>query len=159
MDIKDLAFAAVLITLGISFGYKCVIATFVGRSSYWSGFLPVGIVSPLFIHLPAGKNSLIKPVQGWWVHVLLGPIFFLCSLLCLASGADLVGLPGTQTVNFIMTFGREDVPPAITFSKGEGFKFPIVKRVQTALFKAVTKPVLEEQAERDNASIKQQMSK
>lgn len=154
MDMKDIALATLLIALGISFAYKCLLAAFFGRTSYWAGFLPIGIISPFFIHLPAGKNSLIKPVHGWWVHVIFAPLFFLCSLLLLASGADLVGLPGTQSVNYLMTFGREDVPPAITFSKGVGFKFPIAKRVQTALFKLITQPVLEQEAEKDNASTK-----
>jgi hypothetical protein len=133
----------VLMVLGLSFLYKCAVALFFGKTSYWEGFLPFTIVSPLLIHLPAGEKSLIKTAHAWWVHVTLGPIFFFVSLLCLASGADQLGLPGTESVNYVLTLGREDVPPAVIYDRGTGYKFPIFKKAADTIYKGLTSPVVE----------------
>jgi hypothetical protein len=135
--------AILCLVLGISFAYKCILAVFFGKVTYWEGFLPISLISPLFIHLPPGKNSLIKTLQSWWVHITAGPIFFLISLVLLATGADQMGMPGTDSINTILTLGRNDVPPAITYSKESGYKFPIFVQASDAIFKVLTKPVFE----------------
>lgn len=134
---------AALLLLGISFAYKCILAVFFGRTSYWEGFLPISIISPFFIHLPPGKRSLIKTAHAWWVHVTLGPVFFFVALLCLAAGADQLGLPGTESINYVLSLGRKDVPPAIVYEKESGYKFPILQKAGEAIYRGLTSPVVE----------------
>jgi hypothetical protein len=144
----DTLIAVLLIALGISFAYKTVLAVFFGKVTYWAGFLPIGLISPLFVHLPAGKNSLIKTEQSWWVHITAGPIFLICSMGLLASGVDQLGGPGTETINTVLTLGRTDVPPAITYNRMDGYRFPIVGKAGETIFKALTAPVLKDQEEK-----------
>lgn len=141
MDIKDILVATIFIALGLSFGYKAIEATFFGRTWYWTGFFLFGLVSPFFIHWPPGKRSLIKKIQGWWIHITLGPAFFLCALLFTASGAEKLGFNSAEIINYVLTLGRENAPSAITYSKESGYKFPILPRMQAALFKLISSPV------------------
>ncbi|MBI4533171.1 MAG: hypothetical protein HY711_04415 [Candidatus Melainabacteria bacterium] len=140
--------ASVLIVVGLSFTYKAVLAIFWGRTVYWHGFLPITLISPFLIHLPPGKNSLIKTAQCWWVHVILGPIFFFVAMALLVTGTDTLGLPGAETVNYIMTFGRTNVPAAIVYDKHTGYKFPIVGRAGKTIFKLLTNPVPEKEEDK-----------
>ncbi len=136
----------VLILLGVSFAFKFVRACVLGKLDYWSGFLPFSIISPFFVHtvappppLPShakvkdkladkGKRSLVKEVSGIWIHTVVGPIFLVVSVLLLTAGFDLVGLPGSDTLNFIMNGGNPTAPRAVVYDKRYTFKFPILER-------------------------------
>ncbi len=122
-----------VLVLGCSFAYKCFQAAVLGKMTYWSGFLPLSVFSPLFTHLPAAKNSLVKETSGLWVHLLMGPIFFIISILMLCAGADLVGLPGTDSLNYIINGGDQDAPLAVTYDKRYTFRFPFLVRAGTKL--------------------------
>jgi len=138
---NDTLIAIVCIVFGLSFAYKAAVAIFLGRTLYWAGFLPITVFSPFFCHLPPGKNSLVKENRAWYVHVLLGPIFLLTSLFLLATGSDIFGLPGTQTLNQLLTLGKHDVPPAIVYEKGTGYKFPILVKAGDTIYKFLTSPL------------------
>lgn len=140
-----------LLLLGASFIYKAVLAIFWGRTRYWHGFVPISIISPLFIHLPASERSPIKTTHQWWVHILLGPIFLFLGLGCLASGADLLGWEGTKSVNRMLTLGQEHVKdkdgkiravkPLIVFDREKGYSFPMVKRLKKHFVGIFNKPI------------------
>jgi hypothetical protein len=135
-----------LILVGLSFCYKFFLASVLGRVSYWAGFLPLTIVSPFMIHLPAGKKSLIKRTHGLWVHIVLGPAFLCCAVLSLAAGADLAGLPGVDTLNWILNGGDYSKPQAVRFSHvNYALSFPILTRAGARLSKSIDKFQLPEQ--------------
>ncbi len=144
MNIQEVAVGIVLLALAISFSIKCVEAVFFGRTWFWTGFLPAGIVSPFLLHWSPGEKSLFKKIHSWWIHLLLGPAFFLCALCCFSIGMDKFGFDGTGMVNSVLTVSwlpntsHRTVEPAITYSKEEGYKFPILGRISTAVFKLLT---------------------
>lgn len=117
-----------LLVLGVSFVYKGWSAAVLGRCYYWSGFLPITLISPWMIHFPPGENSLIKKREGLLCHMLIGPLFFLTAMFCLLFGADFVGLPGSDTVNFILAGGDRSKPAAIIYSPPANYRWPIVAR-------------------------------
>jgi hypothetical protein len=125
---QSIAFGVLLIIVGASFGYKTWQALIRGRMLVWHGFLPFTIVSPFLTHLPPGKNSLVKWKEAMWVHVIFGPVFFIVMVLCIGAGIDFVGLPGTQTLNDLLTGNKAGAPPAIVFSKRTGYQFPFIPR-------------------------------
>jgi len=84
----SLAVGILLMAVGVSFFYKAVIALIKGRTEYWTGFLPLTIISPFLIHLPGGTNSLIKYAEGMWVVAVMAPIFIVLSVLCSLAGAE-----------------------------------------------------------------------
>ncbi len=143
-----------LLALGGSFFYKAFLALFWGRTRYWHGFLPISLVSPIFLHLPSSERSPVKTTHQWWVHILLGPLFLFLGLGCLASGADLLGMPGTPTVNSILTLGQENVVgkdgktrrvrPLIVFDKDRGYSFPLFKRLRKRFVQVFNQPVVKE---------------
>ncbi len=137
------------LVLGVSFFWKSIQAVLFGKLAYWEGFLPITLISPLFIHLPAGKKSLIKTTQQWWIHLTAGPLFFVISLCLLAAGADGLGLPGTDYINMALTMGRTDVPKAITYDREKGYSFPIFSNAGTTLVKMMSAPVLQDQEAKD----------
>ena len=149
MDITNILIAVVFLALGISFLWKFVLAVFFGRTKVWSGFLPATIISPFFIHLPSSEKSLIKTTHNAWVQIVMAPAFLLCSLIFLATGADRMGLPGTASINYILTLGRPGQPAAIEYSPGSGYHFPIVGRIGKAVYTFLTKSVLEDVKEKD----------
>jgi hypothetical protein len=59
----------------------------------------------------------------------------------MVSGADYIGLPGTQFMNFVLTCGRSDIPPAITYQPPFTYKFPILKKARRTLLKLVTSDI------------------
>jgi hypothetical protein len=144
MDFKSIAIGIFLILLGLSYGYRCFLAMFFGQISYWQGFLPFTLVSPLFIHFPAGKRSLIKTTTQWWVHVICGPAFLLLSTACLATGADQLGLPGSAAINYVLTFGGRAKSDTITYSKESGYRFPIFNTVKKVFDDWESKPMIPE---------------
>jgi len=149
MNIIDILIAVALIALGISFAWKFVLAAFFGRTKVWSGFLPITIVSPFFIHLPSSEKSMIKTTHNAWVQIFLAPAFILCSLICLATGADRLGMPGTAMINYVLTLGKPGQPAAIEYNPGTGYSFPIVPRTMKAIYTVLTKSVLEEKKGKD----------
>ena len=127
----------VIIILGGSFAWKCYRAVVQGKLTYWQGFLPLSIISPLLVHIKAKENTLLKDTTGLWVHLLMGPLFFVLSILFLAVGADLVGFAGTDTLNLILGGGNPTAPPVIVYSKNYTFRFPIFVRVANKFRKSV----------------------
>jgi len=123
-----IAIGVALIILGGSFCYKAWNAVVLGRIHYWSGFLPFTLVSPWFIHLPPGERSLIKVKQGLLCHMFVGPLFFLTAIPLLVVGFDLCGLPGTKTINWVVTGGDTSKPAAITYSPPLTYNFPMAVR-------------------------------
>jgi|AGTN01.1.fsa_nt_gi hypothetical protein len=122
------AFGLLAAALGFSFLYKGWNALVLGRIHYWSGFLPLTLLSPFLIHLPTGKNSLIKTKEGLVSHMLVGPMFFLAALPLLVLGADLLGLGGTSFANQVLNIGSATKAPAIVYSPPIHYDFPIVSR-------------------------------
>lgn len=136
---------ALVFALGASFAWKCFQAAFNGKTEFWSGlehygmlFVPITMLTPLFCHLPHGPKSLIKTKQESYIHLLYGPVFFLLSLMCLTAGADQMGLPGSASMNMVLTCGRHDVPPAITYSPPFTYRFPILKKARKTIVRTLT---------------------
>ena len=149
-SIGHVLFGLFLIVLGISFGWKFIQASFLGKVNYWGGiekvhwlFHPITIfVTPIFVHTPPSAKNLIKTRQAGYVHLFWGPIFFLTSLMLLVSGADFLGLPGTSAMNFVLTCGRSDIPPAITYQPPFTYKFPILKKARKTVIRLLTADIL-----------------
>jgi hypothetical protein len=131
--------------LGLSFAYRFYRACILGKVNYWAGFLPITIVSPFLFHAvpppsPApgkrstgihpvtGKRSLIREAAGLWVHLIMGPLFLILSVLFLSAGCDLMGLPGTDTLNYVLNGGNKLAPMAVTYDKRYTFQFPLFVR-------------------------------
>jgi len=127
----------VLMILGGSFAWKSIRAAVQGKLTYWSGFLPITVLSPFFVHSKAKDGTLIKDATGLWVHFLMGPVFLVLSALFIAIGADLAGFPGTDTLNLIIGGGNPTAPPAIVYNKNYNFRFPIFSRVGHKLLQSL----------------------
>lgn len=123
-DHIKLLVGAIVLVLSGSFMYKAYVAGILGRTYIWTGFLPLTVVSPFILHLPPGKRSLVKQVEGMWVHMLMGPIFFVIALVGFTAGADLMGWPGTDMANKLLTMGQADKQPAIVYT-GKAASTPI----------------------------------
>jgi hypothetical protein len=140
--------------LGISFAYRFYRACVLGKVNYWTGFLPITIISPLLIHgLPPSaqppkkqsssknaaptKRTLIRETSGIWVHFVIAPIFLIFSILFLTAGSDLMGLPGTETLNYLLNGGNPLAPIAVTYDKRYTFQFPILVRAMKKFGKNV----------------------
>ncbi len=130
----DFVVGLLLIAIGFSFCWKCFQAMVKGKMKYWDGFLPFTLISPFTMHLPTSKRSLAKETEGLWIHMLMGPLFMFCAILCLAAGADLVNLPGTSTVNLVLNGGKAG-SDAITFDKHSGYRFPIINKAKPVFAK------------------------
>lgn len=131
----------ILILLGLSFCYKFWTAAVTGRCYYWSGFLPLTIISPWFIHLPPGKNSLIKQREGMLCHIIIGPLFFVSAVFCLMLGCDLVGLPGSKAVNIVLSGGDETKPATVVWEPGRGYRFPVMGKASKKIKKIFNKQI------------------
>ncbi|MBX9688748.1 MAG: hypothetical protein K2X27_18720 [Candidatus Obscuribacterales bacterium] len=165
MPILHTVAGILLMALGLSYGYKFFIASLMGKVNYWAGleafgvwnlfswiFIPMTIlVTPLFVHTAPKETNLIKSRTAGWVHLFWGPVFFMLSLLFLVSGADFLGLPGTQFMNLVLTGGRPDVPPAITYQPPFTYKFPILKRARKTVFKILTADIKRDKSKSLNA--------
>jgi hypothetical protein len=136
-----------LFCLGISFGWKFFQAAFLGKLTYWSGlekfgflFIPITfMLSPLLVHLPYDpKKSLIQEKQQMWIHLVWAPAFSVCALMCMTSGADLMGLPGSTCLNTVLTLGRSDVPACIVYTPPFSYKFPFVRKATKTILRALT---------------------
>lgn len=115
--------------LGMSFLYKGWLGCVLGRFTYWAGFLPFTMISPWCTHLPPGKRSLVKTKEGMLAHIFFGPSFFLCGILCLCAGADLMHLPGTKTLNLVLNGGDTTKTEAVSFDDVTGrYRFPLLDR-------------------------------
>jgi len=125
----------VVFLIGCSFAYKFVRACVFGKFDYWAGFLPISIFSPLFVHAPPpkGKRTLVRETSGLWVHLFIGPLFLVLSILAITAGCDLMGLSGTDTLNYILTGGNRMAPLAVTYDKRFTFQFPFLVRTAKRL--------------------------
>lgn len=132
----------VLMILGGSFAWKCYRALVQGKLTYWQGFLPFSIISPLLVHTKVKEGTLLKDTTGLWVHLLMGPVFFILSTLFLAIGADLAGFPGTDTLNLILGCGNPTAPPAIVYNKNYSFSFPIFVRAAHKFEKSINTVII-----------------
>jgi hypothetical protein len=136
----QIALGVLVIVLGGSFAYKFFLACVLGKVSYWHGFLPITIVSPLLTHLPSGEKSLVKKTQGIWVHIVMSPIFLICMVLCFAVGTDLTGLPGVQTLNWVLNGCDDSKPAAVQFSHSSyALKFPLLVKAGVHIGKIIDK--------------------
>jgi hypothetical protein len=155
-----------ILVLGLSFTWKFIQAAFLGKVTYWTGlekfgflFAPLTLfISPMLCHLPYDpKKSLIQERQQLWVHLIFGPVFFISSLMCLTSGFDLLGLPGSTSLNTILTLGRHDIPQCIVYTPPAGtnlignYRFPFVKKATKVVLKALTIKVPEDKKNSYNA--------
>ncbi len=124
--------------VGFSFIWKGWLASVLGRFTYWSGFLPFTIISPWLVHLPQGKRSLIKTKEGMLAHMVMGPSFFLCAVLCICAGADLVGWPGTKTLNLVINGMDSTKPTSVSFNENNGrYDFPLLTRASKKFYHQV----------------------
>jgi len=130
----SLAAGLVLMLLGISFFYKAAIAVLRGSMPYWAGFLPLTIISPFLIHLPPGKNSLVKTTDGMWIPTVMAPLFFSVGFFCFLAGAEYAGLPAVEATNTALSGGKVG-KPLLTFNKSSGFAFPLLARSSPQLNK------------------------
>lgn len=155
-----------LFVLGISFAWKFYNAAFLGKVVYWSGlekfgfaFMPITVfLSPMICHLPYDKkNSLIHTRQELWVHLVFGPVFFVSALMCMTSGSDAMGIPGSTSLNTVLTVGRHDVPACIVYTPPGttqfigSYKFPFVRKATKTILKALTIKVPEDKKNSYNA--------
>ncbi|MBY0358945.1 MAG: hypothetical protein K2W82_13150 [Candidatus Obscuribacterales bacterium] len=137
---------AVVFIIGAIYAYKFFQAAIFGKVNYWAGLEQFGwyfaplttFITPLFCFTPDNGKSLIRTRHAAWVHLLWSPVFFLLGLAFMVAGADFMGLPGSSAMNAILTLGRNDVPPAITYAPPFSYKFPFLKKVRKSLFKLVT---------------------
>lgn len=130
----------VIVLIGCSFTYKFYLASIQGKCAYWTGFLPLTVISPWLIHIPnMSKRSLTKEAQGLWVHLLMGPIFLICAILCFAAGTEIMGLPGIQTLNWVLAGGSPTRAPAVAFDTRNGFRFPFLLRSKDTLGTRISK--------------------
>lgn len=155
-----------ILVLGLSFAWKFYQAAFLGRVAYWTGlekfgflFAPITLfISPMLCHLPYDpERSLIQERQQLWVHLFFGPVFFVSALMCMTSGFDLMNLPGSQSLNTILTLGRRDIPQCIVYTPpGEKqligqYKFPFVKKATKIVLRALVTKVPEDKKNSYNA--------
>ncbi|CAN5407721.1 hypothetical protein BH10CYA1_BH10CYA1_01160 [soil metagenome] len=156
----SLAVGIVLMALGVSFFYKAVIALVKGRMEYWTGFLPLTMISPFLIHLPGSKNSLIKFAEGMWVVAAMAPLFAVLSVLCTLSGAEFAGMPAVENMNYALHGGTEGTA-VIAFSKTHGFAFPLLAHTSPALKRFFNSSInldpKQELTPRNTESLQQQM--
>jgi hypothetical protein len=143
--IAKIAIGLVIFLLGLSFAWKGWTGCVLGRFNYWSGFLPITMISPWLTHLPKGERSLVKTREGMLAHVFLGPSFFFCSVLFLCAGADLLGLPGTNTLNSVINGFDNNKPVAVSFDSTSGrYTFPLLTKAGGTLYKKFFKTKIDE---------------
>jgi hypothetical protein len=137
----SLVVGILLMLLGSSFLYKAAMAGTRGTMQYWSGFLPLSLISPFVLHLPASKNSLVKRAEGLWVYLLMAPLFGFTAFFCLMAGAEFAGMPAVNTFNQAVHGGRAGAP-VILFSASKGFSFPVLGSTPVSnLMKALNIPI------------------
>jgi hypothetical protein len=136
----ELVIGIVLVLLGISFAYKTYLASVLGKCYYWTGFLPLTVISPWVCHLPpASKRSLTKTAHGLWVHFFMGPIYLVCTVLCFVAGAEFLGLPGVSSLNYVLVGGNLGKAACVAFNKHTGFRFPFLERSRDTMAKRIEK--------------------
>lgn len=161
-----LVVGALLVVIGASFVYKSFLASYHGKVRFWTGlenfgmlFVPITWLTPYVIHLPSSDKSLIVERRSLFHHLLYGPFFLVAALMCITSGSDLMGLPGSKIMNTVLTFGRKTmpqydsvtgitrevpIPPAIVYTPpvGDGwigsYKFPLIKRARLTILRTLT---------------------
>lgn len=147
-DMPDSAWifiGVMLIILGCSFLYKGWQGAILGRAWYWQGFLPFTLMSPWFIHIPPKEpeKTLIRKKEGILCHLIIGPMMFMTAIPLLLVGSDLVGLPGTDTANTILSGGDPAKPSSIIYTPRLTYRLPILGRIGKQLSKVVESQVSE----------------
>ncbi len=134
MEQLGIGLGVVLMLLGLGYLFKAYVAIAQGRFWYWSGFLPLTIISPWLIFNPPDDrkaNAIAKVKDTIFAPIFFGPVFTILSVLCLSAGGDLANLPGTATTNKVLTSWTSDKTPVIVFDKKHyKMQFPAV--VKTA---------------------------
>ncbi len=134
MEQLGIGLGVFLMLLGLGYLFKAYVAIAQGRIWYWSGFLPLTIISPWLIFNPPDErkaNSVAKVKDAIWAPVFFGPVFVILSVMCLSAGADLSNLPGTATTNKVLTSWTSDKTPVIVFDK-KHYKMQFPAAVKTA---------------------------
>lgn len=143
---SPLLIGLILFALGLSFGWKFLQAILHGELRYWAGLEPFGIffapitylITPLLIHLPSGKDSLIKTKMGSsLVYLVYGPCFFLLSLVFLVAGADFMGLPGSRVMNAVLTLGQPN-QVALEYKPPFEYNFPFFQKIRIEVVDIIT---------------------
>jgi hypothetical protein len=158
LNAVHLVLGAALFCLGMSFAWKFYQAAMNGKVEYWAGlqnfgflFAPITLfISPLFCHLPYNpQNSLISTRQTLWVHLVFGPVFFVLSLMCMTSGADLIGLGlgnegggASNSLNYVLTLGNPAVPPCIVYTPPRSQAFFDIGTYRFPFVKSATKKII-----------------
>jgi hypothetical protein len=120
----------VLILVSMSYFWKCYYAVIRGQINYSNRFFPeVTFLSALIVPpWTSTKKSFIDTRKVVWVHVFLGPLFFMLAVCTLLIGFDYAGLHGTDIVNLGFSGGQPDCAQAIIFNRRTGYQFPIMDR-------------------------------
>lgn len=124
----------VLMLVGLGYLFKAFIAIGQGRLWYWTGFLPLTLISPWLIFNPPNERkekSLSKVKEALWVPLFFGPMFLFCSFCCLVAGADLANLPGSKMTNNFLTSWTSDKTPIVVFDK-KHYKMQFPAAIKTA---------------------------
>ena len=159
-DPLQIAGGVVLMCLGVSYAYKFFQASVMGKYIYWDGLRPFGwmfapftiLITPLLVHGKPTDKNLIREKTAGWVHLFWGPAFFLASLMCLVSGADLAHLQGSQAMNYVVTCGNHPgIPRAITYHPPFTYKFPLLKKAGKKVFLILTADIKTDKSKSINA--------
>ncbi len=138
MEQLGVVLGVILMLVGAGYLFKAYVAIVQGRLWYFSGFLPLTLISPWFVFAPPDERkakSMSKVMDAIWVPIFFGPIFVICSVLCLSAGGDLANLPGTATTNKVLTSWTSDKTPVIVFDKKHyKMQFPAVVKTANRIF-------------------------
>ena len=134
-----------LVLLGLVYAWKFLQALVAGKVKYWAGlehfgwfFIPITMLTPFITFGPSQQDkTLVKTGQGPWFTLFYSPIFFALSLLLMTTGLDQIGLPGTSTLNKLVTFGHPKAPAAIIYTPPFGYKFPFLNKIHERVFSEI----------------------
>lgn len=137
MEQLGIGLGVFLMLLGLGYLFKAYVAIAQGRFWYWTGFLPLTVISPWLIFNPPDdrkSNAIAKSKDTIWAPLFFGPVFTVLSVLCVSAGADLANLPGTSTTNRVLTSWTSDKTPVIVFDKKHyKMQFPAVVKTANKL--------------------------
>ncbi|MBX9949042.1 MAG: hypothetical protein K2Y39_07760 [Candidatus Obscuribacterales bacterium] len=134
MEQLGLALGVILMIMGAGYLFKAFVAIAQGRIWYWTGFLPLTIISPWLIFCPPNERkekAIAKVKDAIWAPIFFGPVFTIMGVVCLSAGADMANLPGTSTTNRLLTSWTSDKTPVIVFDK-KNYKLQFPAAVKTA---------------------------
>lgn len=134
MEQLGLAFGVILMIMGAGYLFKAFVAIAQGKIWYWSGFLPLTVISPWLIFCPPNERKekgIAKVKDAIWAPIFFGPVFTILGIVCLSAGADMANLPGTATTNRLLTSWTSDKTPVIVFDK-KHYKMQFPAAMKTA---------------------------